>query len=96
MTTEEMTRPLVDELRERAVARLKKRSDFHVHLLMYLSVNAFLTTIWLLTSSHGFFWPAFIMFGWGIGLVANAWDVYRDDTLTEERIQREMDKLQRR
>ena len=96
MTTESMTRPPADELRERAVTRLKKRSDFHVHLLMYLSLNAFLTMIWAVTSSHGFFWPVFIMFGWGIGLVANAWDVYRDDTLTEERIQREMARLQRR
>jgi hypothetical protein len=29
------------DLRDRAIARLKKRSDFGAHLLAYLLVNAF-------------------------------------------------------
>ena len=47
--------------------------------------------IWATTSS-GFFWPIFPIFGWGIGLVFNAWDVYREP-VSEERIRREMGRL---
>jgi hypothetical protein len=94
MTTDELVRPTPeDELRERAVKRLKKRSDFHAHLLMYVLVNSVFVGIWAMTHS-GFFWPAFPMMGWGIGLIANAWDVYRDDEPTEDRIRREMEHLQ--
>ena len=35
------------------------------------------------------------LLGWGIGVAANAWDVYRPDFPSEERIQQEMDRLRR-
>jgi hypothetical protein len=94
MTTEELVRATPDDdLRRRAITRIKKRNDFHVHVLMYVLVNSFFIGIWALTHS-GFFWPAFPLMGWGIGLVANGWDVYRDDEPTEERIQQEIAHLQ--
>jgi hypothetical protein len=83
-------------LRERAVKRLKKRRDFRGHLLIYALVNTFLIVIWAFTNLHGFFWPVFIIVGWGIGVVMNAWDVYHDDELDEEHIQREMERLERK
>jgi hypothetical protein len=81
-------------LRERAIKRLKKRRDFSGHLLVYFLVNAFLVVIWALTDVHGFFWPVFPIVGWGIGVVMNAWDVYRNDEFGEEQIRREMESLQ--
>jgi len=81
-------------LRAQAVKRLKKRRDFGVHLLVYVLVNGFLVVIWALTDAHGFFWPIFPMAGWGIGLVLNAWDVYRREGFTEEEIAREERHLQ--
>ena len=93
VTDESMT----DEpLRERAVRRLKKRHDFHGHLLVYVLVNTFIVVIWALTNDHGFFWPVFPIVGWGIGVVMNAWDVYRGDEVDETEIRREMDRLQHR
>lgn len=92
-----MTRAVLEhdapDLRERAVARLEKRRELGAHVLVYLLVNAFLTSIWALTSPDSIFWPAFPMIGWGIGLVMHAWDVYRGDGFSEEQIQREMDRL---
>ncbi len=92
-----MTRPedLVSdqELRARAVKRLRKRRDFYGHLVIYILVNGFLVGIWAITS-HGFFWPAFVMGAWGIGLLANAWDVFGRQDIDEQRIQREMGRLQ--
>ncbi len=82
-----------DALREQAVARLKKKRDFRTHLFMYVTVNAMLVVIWVITSDGGLFWPIFPMLGWGIGVAANAWDVYGRKPLTEEEIEREAQRL---
>ena len=87
--------PESTDLRERALRRLKKKHEFHVHLVIYLMVNTMIVLVWAMTS-HGFFWPIFILVGWGVGVVANAWDAYGGDEPTEDRITREMDKLNRR
>jgi hypothetical protein len=81
--------------RELALKRLKKRRDFAAHLLMYIMVNSFLVVIWAITGA-GFFWPVFPIVGWGIGVVMNAWDVWRGDYFSEEAIAREMERLDRR
>ena len=88
--------PPETELRTRALKHLKKRRDFRGHLLVYVLVNAFLIVIWAVTSSGGFFWPAFPLVGWGIGVVMNAWDVYGNADFDEAQIQREMRHLQKR
>jgi hypothetical protein len=93
MAIEEATRD--EMLRERAIKRLKKRHDFYGHLLVYTLVNAFLVVIWALTDVHGFFWPVFPIVGWGIGVVMNAWDAFRDEEFDEQRVRREMERLQR-
>jgi 2TM domain-containing protein len=81
-------------LRQQAIKHLKKRRDFYGHLLVYTLVNSFLVVIWAVTDPHGFFWPIFPIVGWGIGVVMNAWDVYRGDEFPEEQIRREMERLQ--
>jgi hypothetical protein len=83
-----------DELRRRAVKRLRAKAGFWTHLAVYLAVNAFLVLIWFFTGG-GFFWPIFPIAGWGIGVAANAWDVFGREPVTEERIQREMSHLRR-
>ena len=82
-----------DELREQAIGRLKKKRDFRSHLFIYLAVNAVLVAIWAFTSPHGFFWPIFVILGWGIGVAANAGDVYGRKPITEDEIRREADRL---
>lgn len=78
--------------RDRAVTQLKKRRDFHGHILVYVLVNAFLVVIWAVAGPHGFFWPVFPMVGWGIGVVMNAWDVYWRPEITEDDIQHEVER----
>lgn len=85
-----------DDLRERALTRLKKRRDFHGHLLVYALVNTFLVLIWAVTDPGGFFWPVFPIVGWGIGVVMNAWDVYRPEEFDEQYIQREIARMAKR
>ena len=82
------------EIRDQAIERLKKKRDFKMHVLMYVTVNAFLVAIWAV-SDAGFFWPVFPILGWGIGVVANAYDVYGRKPISEEEIRREVDRLRR-
>jgi hypothetical protein len=41
----------------------------------------------------GFFWPVFLILGWGIGLVFHVWDVYRGEP-SEDQIRREITRMQ--
>ena len=81
-----------DALREQAITRLKKKRDFATHVFIYVLVNAFLVAIWAFTSGD-FFWPIFPILGWGIGLGANAWDVYGRKPISEGEIEQEMSRL---
>ena len=78
-----------DELRTAAVKRLKDKRDFKNHAAAYVLVNGFLVAIWAF-SGGGYFWPIWLMAGWGIGLAFNAWGVYFERPITEDDIRREM------
>ena len=82
-----------ETIRDRAVRRLKKRRDFHAHLLVYVLANGCFTAVWFAAGAHGFFWPVFLIGFWGIGVVMNAWDVYHGEDFSEDQIQREMRRL---
>jgi 2TM domain len=95
MTTEDRTPTSTSpdgQLRERAIKRLRAQADFRTHLMIYLAVNAFLVVIWV-WNDNPFFWPIFPIVGWGIGVVANAWEAFRSDRITEDRIRREIDRM---
>lgn len=82
-----------DDLRERAVESLKRKSEFWAHFISYVLVNGFLIVVWAV-SGAGFFWPIFPIFGWGIGIAFHAWSAYWGDRgPTEGQIRREMDRL---
>lgn len=93
MVTDEHTEEAL--LRQRAVRQLKKRRDFYGHLLVFVLVNAAVITIWAWLGDGGFFWPGFLILGWGIGLVMNAWDVFYRSYEDEGQIQREIERLRR-
>lgn len=81
-------------VREQAVQRLRKRSDFYRHLLVYAVVNGLAVLVWATTGDGGFFWPAILITLWGLGVVMHAWDVFRND-FSERRIQHEMERISR-
>jgi uncharacterized membrane protein len=86
--------PTEDALREQAIRAANKKRDFRTHVVAYVLVNSLLVAIWAVTGAD-FFWPIFPMLGWGIAVAFNAWDVYGRKPLTEDEIQREMQRLQR-
>ncbi|MEZ5233604.1 MAG: 2TM domain-containing protein [Acidimicrobiia bacterium] len=81
----------LDQRHADALKRLKAKRDFRNHLAAYVIVNAMLLAVWAL-SGGGYFWPGWILAGWGIGVAFNAYGVYLERPITEADIQREMDR----
>jgi 2TM domain len=65
----------------------RSRLDF----LAYVVINAFLVVVWAVTGA-GYFWPGWVLAGWGVLLLLDAWDVYYRKPLTEADIGRELGK----
>ncbi len=81
--------PTDDERREAAIRRLKAKRGFVQNLGVYVIVNAFLVVIWAV-SGRGYFWPIWVMAGWGIAVAFHAWAIYGRSGITEADVQREM------
>jgi 2TM domain len=76
---------------ERARVRLGKKRKFRGDLVAYAVINAFLVVVWAL-SGAGYFWPGWVLAGWGIALILTGWNLFYRHEVTEEDIQREMRK----
>jgi hypothetical protein len=79
----------VEQRRAAAIERLKEKRGLRQDAVAYVVVNAFFVFIWAITD-RGYFWPAWIMGAWGIGLVLHAWTVYGQRPITESEIEHEM------
>ena len=75
--------------RELARTRVQAKRDFSSHLLAYVVINAFLVGVWAITGG-GYFWPAWVLAGWGVGLVLHAWDVFWRRPVTESDVDAEL------
>lgn len=75
--------------RREAVRRLEKKRAWTASFAAYVVVNAFFVGIWAVTG-RGYFWPGWVLGGWGIGEVLSFWDAFVRRPITEEEIQAEM------
>ena len=78
-----------DTARHQARKRLERKRKLVSDLVTYVVVNAFLIGVWAVTG-RGYFWPAWILAGWGLGLVLAAWDVYGRKPITEQEVDAEL------
>ncbi len=85
-----------EDLRKEAVKSIKRKQGFKQTVFAYVVVNLALIGIWAIGGTDNFFWPVFVIGGWGIGLVFQGYDAYgRRHTIGEDEISSEMQKLRR-
>lgn len=76
---------------ETARVRLMRKRKFKGDVAAYVVINAFLVGIWAV-SGFDYFWPGWVLAGWGVLLLLDGWDTYYRHDVTEEDIQRELHK----
>jgi len=78
--------------RELAIQRLKMKQDFKGILAGGLFAIVVTVIIWAI-GEGGYFWPVWVIFGVGIGVVAQGWKAYGpSNRISEDDVQREMNR----
>jgi hypothetical protein len=75
--------------RAEARKRVEARREFGSHVVVYVVINAFLIAIWAFTGA-GYFWPVWVLAGWGAGLVLHAWDTFVRRPISEADVEAEL------
>ncbi len=83
----------VDSARASARKRIEKRRNLQGGLVAYVVVNAFLVAVWAMTGA-GYFWPAWIIAGWGVGMLLGLWDYLRGP-VTDADVDHELRRMRR-
>ena len=89
MTDVSAVGPDSDNLREQARKRVQAKRDLATHVVAYLVINVALIVIWAFTG-QGYFWPIWVIGGWGVGLVLNIWDVLWRRPITDADVNAEL------
>jgi hypothetical protein len=76
MSETQQMQPTEGSVRASARKRIEKRRNLQGGLVAYVVVNAFLVAVWAMTGG-GYFWPAWIIAGWGAGMLLGLWDYLR-------------------
>jgi hypothetical protein len=87
---------MLDKVQDDALMKVaKKRSTFKITFTIYIVINAFLIGLWFFTTgSRSYFWPAWPMLGWGLGIVFQGVDAYMTNGFFSE--EKEFEKLKRK
>jgi fatty acid desaturase len=75
--------------REQARKRVEKKHKFRGDVVAYVIINVVLIGIWVV-SGAGYFWPGWVLAGWGVLLMLDAWNLYFGRPITEAEIDKEM------
>lgn len=86
---EESTASGVSSERAEARRRLERKRKFYGDIVAYIAINAFLVVTWAV-SGFGYFWPGWVIGGWGVLLLLDAWALYARRPITEADIDREL------
>ena len=74
---------------EQARRRVVRRRKFFGDLAAYVLINAFLIGLWAVTGA-GYFWPGWVLLGWGVLLSLDAWKVFYQRPVTDADVEAEM------
>ena len=74
-----------EDARRRVERKRKLLSDF----VGYVLINCFLIGVWAVTG-FGYFWPGWVLGGWGLLLMLDAWKTYSGGPVTDRDVEEEM------
>jgi 2TM domain len=74
---------------EQARKRAERKHKFRGDVAAYVVINVFLIGVWAATG-FGYFWPGWVLGGWGIFLVLDAWNIFYRGRVTEADVEREL------
>ena len=80
-----------DAARQEAIHRLHQRRGFLNYVIGAVVVSLVMVLIWFI-SGGGYFWPVWVMGGFAVGLIFYGVNQVTHKPLTEDQIQREMEK----
>ncbi|MBV8990113.1 MAG: 2TM domain-containing protein [Solirubrobacterales bacterium] len=69
--------------------QLQRWRDFLSHVTAYVVVNAIFIALWA-KRGRGFFWPAYPLIGWGLGLSFQHLNEVIRGPITEDQVQRRL------
>lgn len=82
-----------DSARALARKRIEKRRNLQGGLVAYVVINAFLVAVWAMTGG-GYFWPGWIIAGWGVAMLMGLWDYLRGP-VTDADVDNELRRMRR-
>ena len=82
-----------EERRSAAISSLESKREFKNHAVVYCAVNALLIIVWAATGA-GYFWPIWVIGGWGLGLALHGWKLWGQQPISEAEIQEESRRLE--
>jgi hypothetical protein len=87
---------MLDKVQDDALWKIaKKRSTFKLSFTIYVVINIFLVGLWYYsTGINSYFWPAWPMLGWGLGIIFQYFDAYHGSGLFSE--EKEFEKMKRK
>ena len=74
---------------EWAQARIGRKRKLRADVVAYAVINMFLIGVWAVTG-FGYFWPGWVLAGWGVLLLLDAWNVLYRRPITDEDLDREL------
>ena len=80
------------EEREWARKRIERKRKLRGDFVAYILINAFLICVWAITGA-GYFWPGWVLGGWGVLLLLDLLSFYYGKPPTEADIDRELAKM---
>ncbi len=81
-----------DRLYNEAVKAVKEKREFFQHLVVYIAVCTFLSVMFLVFNWRGFFWPIFVICGWGIGVASHGVTTFLGKEWEKRKVQEYIDK----
>jgi hypothetical protein len=83
-----------EDLRGKAVQRIKRRRDFVGHVVVYLLINAGLWAVWAIDGADtDDIWPAWVSGIWLVILLLDAFKVYGERPISDQRIEEEVRRM---